>query len=1576
MPTFDRKPRAESHSPAHKPQISPRPAPASRWGTPEASSEMPTMAQPWTPMAWQRSPSWRIHPSSKAFPANAPTMAAHAGGAHGVGSMAEGIEPAVEPALHAAIPREIGALAPSLGLAPGDVKVRADGEAGRRLDSRGARGLLDSGVVYLHPTKVDPRMDTGRYVLAHELAHLAQSRNPVPTGGAGRRARLSAEAEAARIGQAHARGARVGRPLASLGPGPAADNDAVTGAMEDLLTEPMVTSMKVRLEGLYFTPAPGSRWIAGLKKQLQMTAVALWHLVGKDRYSPRLAVEAFHFLSGQTFTVVGQEEDTPQEQLAREFALYRPIPQRLVKWLVARGIELALEKERVAYILAVDDAQEAWKTLHGSFPFPWYTESIFLRVILSHRGLLRNFTDAHKTGPSSRMTPAQDAIRDTLLLPALVVDTIRQDPGLVDEPAYRALWRMPPVQPQLASGVYEPVPENSVPDAYLAAELLLDIEKAPKLALEAIDVDNHESRKKLLHDFAFRMKVRLVDAEGEDRLLDGPVKATMPPLPSTLTSYPPLDQQFFDLPEGSDATFSMALHISSLRESATTFFNYEWQLLEVPQNDIDKLAQTALDREAKGEAPGMGSVLSQRLGHDMDYNAVDIRRALQALSFDIGSPGVGVTTLVTLNAILRPIGTFVRAGIETLAQPSYGRALPFKKSGLYIVRCIASPIGVEGRVIERAPSVAWMPVWVRPAAEMSKLRVDADVAQMVEEEDRMRELHKELFSNDKSIDPKARMALLVEYEDIRQTLNGDAMPVLFRERAMLDRRLTELQSRKADEQDPTDPKPAVPAPDPKEIEALTQRIADIDEILMLRQARLLGLHSDSEGADLEPPVRITAAFVGDNGVTNRLLLEAVERPADGDKLVYAVLDSTTKDSSFEVGKPMDTREDAIVDAVTRLLESSHGYGRGSCSLYIPPLMGGEFGGAGTTRTIRIEKDLTALTLESVENISLAVSVATVAAAPYLAPGVMLKIMIPIGIVGAIPSAYRLADRAALGTLRAGDLNMWLDVINLLSAPVGAVRAAATLKLIPVSAGGQLGLMIFGFGLDGLSVAVAGADLYKQINAINADESVPEGIRRAQLMELLGSHLLQLGIAAGHHLVMEGQNAKTRGEQAPHAPGIRAEPEVHLLLKMATGNEIPVYRSTSPKDPLLVRAVPEFDAQGLLRDVHVFAGAHADAKMIVGHAAAAKMLLQYMGLSGRVRHAIARAMALISGKADPRSPSSHPWRSKAFYSSIELIKLEAFILEYSHEIDGNEVAGKKFDAAQEERHEKVLAGLREQLRDHEQNLTNFEAGPDFVAANFGGPQNGAKPREGLELKDYPRAPEGHFYSRDPEMNGAYRLYVKPGSTPARPMQIMFDASGNPVLKDRSPSPAPKYIQGQNPRPEQLNELAQRAGYPPPLPGEHYEIEGDQWKLKTAGGVPLLNPDKSTPMAIEAHRQLASLEPSQWERAYDSFIAQIRARSPQGEQWNAHKIQAVPVLSKGKKIGEATVYTGALGPVLVLYDERLFGGPTLRNDDPGVFKGYKGKDPQTGNSVRIITEVNFDNLLIRNAERRTKYGKTRE
>ena len=118
----------------------------------------------------------------------------------------------------------IAVLAPRLGLDPAVVDVRGDEDADRRVAAAGASGLMESGIVYLAPGRYDATTRRGRYLLAHELVHLAQSRLAPQTGGPTGTA--AAEAEAAQIGHAWADGQRFAAPTVSLPIAAAADTGA------------------------------------------------------------------------------------------------------------------------------------------------------------------------------------------------------------------------------------------------------------------------------------------------------------------------------------------------------------------------------------------------------------------------------------------------------------------------------------------------------------------------------------------------------------------------------------------------------------------------------------------------------------------------------------------------------------------------------------------------------------------------------------------------------------------------------------------------------------------------------------------------------------------------------------------------------------------------------------------------------------------------------------------------------------------------------------------------------------------------------------------------------------------------------------------------------------------------------------------------------------------------------------------------------------------------------------------------------------------------------------------------------
>lgn len=113
-----------------------------------------------------------------------------------------------------------------LGLNDKEVQVRTDESAAQRTSARGARGLMDGGVVYLNPASYDPTTAEGRYLLGHEVVHLAQR----PERGANNLQQISktgAEQEAASLGRAFAAGRSITKPKIGL---PAMDRAADTDA--------------------------------------------------------------------------------------------------------------------------------------------------------------------------------------------------------------------------------------------------------------------------------------------------------------------------------------------------------------------------------------------------------------------------------------------------------------------------------------------------------------------------------------------------------------------------------------------------------------------------------------------------------------------------------------------------------------------------------------------------------------------------------------------------------------------------------------------------------------------------------------------------------------------------------------------------------------------------------------------------------------------------------------------------------------------------------------------------------------------------------------------------------------------------------------------------------------------------------------------------------------------------------------------------------------------------------------------------------------------------------------------------
>lgn len=129
-------------------------------------------------------------------------------------------------------------LAPALGVDPSKIEIRVNGEAAARTSARGATGVVENGSVYLHPGRYRPETEEGRALLAHEVAHAAQTtrrpRTPIETP----RARENAEREAGRVARAFAKR----RPLRHLGATLPANAVAADTGLNKKLEQAVATS--------------------------------------------------------------------------------------------------------------------------------------------------------------------------------------------------------------------------------------------------------------------------------------------------------------------------------------------------------------------------------------------------------------------------------------------------------------------------------------------------------------------------------------------------------------------------------------------------------------------------------------------------------------------------------------------------------------------------------------------------------------------------------------------------------------------------------------------------------------------------------------------------------------------------------------------------------------------------------------------------------------------------------------------------------------------------------------------------------------------------------------------------------------------------------------------------------------------------------------------------------------------------------------------------------------------------------------------------------------------------------------
>jgi hypothetical protein len=1202
-------------------------------------------------------------------------------------------------------------LRPQLGIT-WPMRIYIDERAEHALNGRSSLGAAHDNIVYIRPRRFDPRSAAGRRLLAHELAHVAQAgicvQQPALPG--------AAECEAREIGDAFAAGQRLTPPSARLLPSTVAHDDDVPAKEDEFIKVPKKYKIQISMSGVYFTPDPANqKWVGNIDRRLQALAAELQALIGKN-YSVRLVRETMAYLEangGITWTNLPAGPAT-QDDTCNPITMRSSLANQVINYLSnvrKPPVPLLLSAEQIKTLRALEDASTVYERLksRGAFIYAWYTENIFIGVMLNNRKLLERFIEA---GADENKLQAAEQERTEKLEPyEKAVSAVRRDPGLTDEPGYRRLWNMPPKEPNDTRKTPRAGADSTI-DTRLAIEFLLDMqahhtpEEIARVPLDAA------FRKAVFSNWARRMALKKIDLQGDVALRDAPGKAVQAADPATMFSHPTLEPPYYDRQAGTEMMFWMSVYTANMWEHFRTW-HYAWEVIRVPHDEWTKGDAVGEDIGIRGEDYGsFGRIAGSRLRRNVSNAATDVKRTLFKIENLIGPPGLGRTTLALGSSALSALGSVIKTALGKLTEKPWEYTAAIGEPGVYVVRCTATRRDDESSLIRKLPSVAYLPIWVRPPSDIIADRINVANVMAQVSDDRLKAIQKKL--TDKSLSDAERKALEDEARDLVGALFGNA-------EAQLNVELRKLESVKANAAEWA-------KLEKRDQDELNRRIDDIKFILKKRADWIKDIGSDASGS----PEKLLAYFIAEEGPSAnrpmRLLLEIVNLKASKGMHRFAVLDNTGKESEHRTGPERSTRADAIVEAVRALLEDVN-YGRGKVTIAIPKGIWDVGAKEGETRTIDIERSDKQLLFEGLENAALVASIAVIVAAPFTA-GQSLALLIPIGAVGAVPSFYRLAHRVSEGTCE-WDMATALDLLNCLGAAAGFGHLATSLKLIQVS---TRVWVIVGVGMDGLQGIVGTYDLVDRLSKI--DPTLPDGARTAEAMVIVGGAMLQLGIAIGGRMVAEGQARRERLESksTPEAnPNIvRAAEHLSKPLADAGIKEVPVLVDQSIEGPE-ARVHFQRDGYGLPTEIHIIAGKGATADMIRLHVETVQLLQKYSGLCGWLRTLIDRFNALLASKQFVK-PGSRGWNAAA-----EVNKIRGIIEHYAEEIRQGKVS--KLDG------EAYLDYLKQEMQKHQQALDEVEEGAGFIAAQ-------APKSADAEAHDYPPAPSDHYYIE--ESPGKFQL----------------------------------------------------------------------------------------------------------------------------------------------------------------------------------------------------------------------------
>lgn len=1008
------------------------------------------------------------------------------------------------------------------------VRLHTDALAARATRALGTAAFAYGQHVVIDGSRYAPGTPSGARLLAHELAHTLQSSGSHV--GVLMRDTPSAQADTAGT-----------TPLANV---------AVSVTLNGLRFEFTNTVLK---EG---------------PPRLQVMAIVLRRLVG-EQYKTGLEDRVFVELDKTQSTGIGLLDRSAKSQPGKyitDASLDLGSTISVLNILSAFGFRWNLTQEQVEILLKGIAVVGAWKEIGGDFP-KWYTLAMFRREMGQHGELL----DAWRTAQADK-SPSGDANRDAalekiegpLLFGAMVLDAIRTDIALGNEalkPTDDMLVRRDRESAAAAYGLMfhvHPTPDKPVTDVPetvdedIGGKFLVFLHTQEKLADGAIgdDAKQHDVRTQLLGRFG-RFYVRASSKGGVDeQILKHPAKANAPAWSAVLSDTPALSPPLFAAALETDHAFTMQLQWQHWTD-AWAVYSYMWEFIHVSDSLLGSPGADAL--QAAGEKPSASKVLNARLRRARRYNAADVERIHQELG---NSPwGSDAEDLVHANNALRIVGTVVRFILDKITEPAYVARYVFPEAGLYIVRCRAVPVLEGDEELKRMPSISVLPVVVRDPDEMAVSEVNENKRSKFQAQLRLAEIQSLLAS---PFPPENADALRQEMKELQAMLldptealkqRGETLDAQI---AVLEKRLGLRQQIDAILSQPQEQRDAARLADlQRQLVAAGGESGnafdegrELDSLRDQRKSNAQMQTMEAERTQGETGLRFSplVSFVSDLGQSLQLSIEMFDRGVQDGAYQVFMSDLTTPDSGKELGTAPETgpnpRVQAIKNGLKKLLEGSSDYGRGRVAIDID----------GTVYFVRIEAGTGRMLTEAAENAATVATLAAIVAAP-ITDGASLFLLLPLGAVGAVTSAYRLYQRYDENRLRL-DFAAVMDVVNIVGGVLGLAQVATPLRAVRM---GKV-LMVLGIGMDGAGIMMLGAGVMVQLDAL---QSLPEHERAARMLEILGGAMVQLGI--------QGAGAVMHARYQSHRSGAAGNAESGGIKDPVGGKEEPGFHAATPDE---------------------------------------------------------------------------------------------------------------------------------------------------------------------------------------------------------------------------------------------------------------------------------------------------------------------------------------------------------------------------------------------------------------------------